>query len=1062
MAKSLSTGIYEQIINKKIITQLADIDPKRLDIKDIDHAEAASILTSYLEAIIKKSLEYTAETSTQDNPVNAQIQLANQIIQLINNTTQNTSILDNVVDKNGQQLLGIAPEESLHLIQKNFHLPRPATSLIETSLFTGAKAEPSMFHELKKEIISSDRIDMLVSFIKWSGLVLIFDELKEFSRRGGKLRLIATSYMGATDVKAIDEISQLPNAEVRISYDTKRTRLHAKAYIFYRNTEYHTAYIGSSNLSNAAISSGLEWNVKITSHDSPATMNKVTATFDSYWHAPEFEPYTSADKEYLAQAITRERHPEYVQEQTAAYLFTIHPYAYQRQLLDALNIDRQLHNNYRNLVVAATGTGKTVLAAFDYKRFCDTTPNKPHRLLFIAHREEILDQSRDCFRTIMRDANFGGKFVGNNRPNTEQQLNHLFMSIQTFNSQDWTAKTAPTSYDFIIIDEAHHVAAKSYQKLITYYHPSILLGLTATPERMDGIDITKYFGGHIAAELRLSEAIERGMLCPFHYFGVSDNVDLSSLQWERGGYKKSELEHVYVFEHEKARRRANMIIESINRYVSNLSETNGIGFCVSCAHAEFMAEYFNECGIKSLNLSGLTPEEERRQAKEALQNGNIRFIFVVDLYNEGVDIPNVNTILFLRPTESLTIFLQQLGRGLRLAENKDCLTVLDFIGQANKKYRFEEKFTSLLSHTHRGFANELKHGITSVPHGCYIQLEEQAKEIVLDNIKAQLSNKRGLIQKIIDFRNECDNDLTLDNFLDYYHINLTHIYRKNAKESFQRLCVLAGVIPDFTEDHEDILTSACSKFAAIDSKEWLDFLSRILPNLKKITTMSFTIREERLLQMTFYSIWNDSLDQQNATEIIHQRLASLARNEHMIKELLSIVTYRRRHLTTIGQPNKLTFDCPLEVHCHYTRDQLCAAMDMLKPTTLRQGVYFHKEKHCDIFLITLNKSEKDYSPSTMYQDYSMNQWLFHWESQSTTSDSSPTAQRYFNHRELNHQILLFVREYSDDAMGKAPYMFLGTANHISHKGSNPVSIVWKLDTPIPAQFLNTTNKLVVE
>ena len=226
--------------------------------------------------------------------------------------------------------------------------------------------------------------------------------------------------------------------------------------------------------------------------------------------------------------------------------------------------------------------------------------------------------------------------------------------------------------------------------------------------------------------------------------------------------------------------------------------------------------------------------------------------------------------------------------------------------------------------------------------------------------------------------------------------------------------------------------------------------------------MSFTIREERLLQMTFYSIWNDSLDQQNATEIIHQRLASLARNEHMIKELLSIVTYRRRHLTTIGQPNKLTFDCPLEVHCHYTRDQLCAAMDMLKPTTLRQGVYFHKEKHCDIFLITLNKSEKDYSPSTMYQDYSMNQWLFHWESQSTTSDSSPTAQRYFNHRELNHQILLFVREYSDDAMGKAPYMFLGTANHISHKGSNPVSIVWKLDTPIPAQFLNTTNKLVVE
>ena len=1062
MKKDLAPGIYEQVINEGIAQGLTKIDMSRVQIDAMDIEEASGILTGYLKEIIKKGLDHTADQHDKAERLRAQIALANDIIALIKARTENEDLQDELVEGAGKQLLGIAPENSLQQVKKKCELPRPETSLIETSLFTGAQKEPSMFHELKKEILSADRIDMLVSFIKWSGLVMIMDELETFCQRGGQLRLIATSYMGATDVKAIDKLAELMNSSVRISYDTKRTRLHAKAYVFYRDTGYDTAYIGSSNLSHAAISNGLEWNVKITAYDSPATMEKVKATFNSYWHAPEFEPYTQADHDYLNEAIERERHPDCFREKASTYLFTIRPYAYQRQMLDELQIDRKIQGNFCNLVVAATGTGKTVLAAFDYKRFCEQNPGKPNRLLFIAHREEILDQSQKCFQAILQDANFGGKFVGTSRPQTQSEFEHLFMSIQTFNAQAWSHKTTATAYDYIVIDEAHHAASPSYQELLSYYQPKILLGLTATPERMDGQDITKYFGGHIATELRLPEAIERGMLCPFHYFGVTDVVDLSSLQWERGSYRRSELNRVYVFEHEKARRRAHLIIQSVKRYVTNLMEVHGVGFCVSREHAKFMADFFNEQNIPSIDLSGLSQDDVRREAKTALQQGKIRFIFVVDLYNEGVDIPNIDTILFLRPTESLTIFLQQLGRGLRLADDKDCLTVLDFIGQANKKYRFEEKFRALLGNTRRGVAEEIRTGITSVPHGCYIQLEEKAQQFVLDNIKGQLNNKRGLVQKIREFSQEAGQPLTLENFLRYYKLDIAKIYRKGAKESFHRLCVLAEALPNFVEPEEEKLTAACLRFAAIDSAEWLRFLLRILPELPRLSANRFSVREERLLQMTYYTIWNDSLAEESAREQIYERLQSLGENPTMLAEIQEIAAYRLKHLQVIGMPNRLSFDCPLEVHCHYTRDQLCAAMDMFKPTTLRQGVYYHKEKHCDIFLITLNKSEKDYSPSTMYQDYSMSEWLFHWESQSTTSDTSPTAQRYFQHKENKHQILLFVREYKEDASGAAPFMFLGTANHVSHSGSKPVQIIWKLDDPIPAKFLNTTNKLVVE
>jgi len=419
---------------------------------------------------------------------------------------------------------------------------------------------------------------------------------------------------------------------------------------------------------------------------------------------------------------------------------------------------------------------------------------------------------------VLKDANFGDLFVGNYKP---EGIDNLFISIQTFNSQDITRKTTPDFYDYIIVDEFHHAAAPTYQKLLAYYRPRILLGLTATPERMDGKSILPYFNNRIAVEIRLPEAIDRKLLCPFQYFGVTDTVDLDNLKWTAGGYQKSDLEHAYISNGATANRRADHIIFSLLKYVTDIDDVKGLGFCVTVEHAKFMCHYFNEHNIPSIFLTGESPDEERAGAKQCLVEGKVRFIFVVDIYNEGVDIPEVNTVLFLRPTESLTIFLQQLGRGLRLAESKDCLTVLDFIGQANRKYNFEDKFAALLSNTTSSISHEIKEGFVSVPKGCYIQLEKKAAKYILDNIRASYGNTAGLVARVASFKEDSGLELTLKNFLGYYHLDPRTIYKFS---SFSRICARAAVIEDFTDPLEDVLAKAFAKFALCDSRRWISFL----------------------------------------------------------------------------------------------------------------------------------------------------------------------------------------------------------------------------------------------
>ena len=882
----LHPGLYEQVINNALTSELSGIPEARKSIAPIDKAEAAKVLAQYLADVVQKGMENVLDNG---GDLSAQIELANQIVALIQNTTQEADFASLGVDQRAEQLLALLREQAPQLAvgKTAADLSRPETSIAQSSLFTGAIHEPQMYTELKKEILSADRIDMLVSFIKWSGLRLLIDELGEFTQNGGELRIITTSYMGATDVKAIEELRALPNTRIKVSYDTKRTRLHAKTYVFYRNTGFTTAYVGSSNLSNAAISSGLEWNVKVTRRDLPETITKIAATFESYWNSNEFEYYSEDQKERLARALKAEKY--FDANNTALYTMDITPYPYQQEILDRLEAERTVRGYTRNLVVAATGTGKTVISALDYKRFRKQIPGKPCRLLFVAHREEILRQSLYTFRAVLKDANFGELFVGNHRPET---IDYLFLSIQTFNSQDFTTKTAPDFYDYIIVDEFHHAAAPTYQKLLSYYQPKILLGLTATPERMDGKSILPYFNYRIAAEIRLPEAIDRKLLCPFQYFGVTDTVDLNTLKWSAGGYDKGELSALYTFSGAVANRRADLVVSSLLKYVTDIDEVKGLGFCVTVDHAQFMSRYFNDHGIPSIFLTGKSSDEERNSAKDRLIGGDIRFIFVVDIYNEGVDIPEVNTVLFLRPTESLTIFLQQLGRGLRLEENKECLTVLDFIGQANKRYNFEDKFAALLSNTSRSLTREIKDGFVSAPKGCYIQLEKKAAKYILDNIRASYGNTAGLVSRVASFTEDSGLELTLANFLEYYHLDPRTIYKFST---FSRLCARADTIDDFQEPLEEVLTKAMGRLAVIDSRRWIRFLMGLLPRLDNVNFAALGELERRMLQMFYVTVWGKAAEDWASDEVL-DHLYALSDSPVLLGELQDLLRYRYEHV----------------------------------------------------------------------------------------------------------------------------------------------------------------------
>ena len=1010
--KGVKPGLYEQLVTRGLARRLDELGQEwRATLHPVDPAEAPHVLTRHLAGALVRALGARKKGAAQVEAVNAVLR------SLLEQVQRGEVDEEDLVDERLQELHSLVRMGGPVEVQPP---ERPSIPLTATDLLVNARGEHRIGAEVLKELRSADRVDLLCSFLKWSGFRLVREGLEELARRG-RLRVLTTCYMGATDVQVLDALAGL--GEVRVSYDSRRTRLHAKAWLFHRDSGFSTAYIGSSNLSSAALVDGMEWNVRLSQASSPQVLEKFQGTFESYWEDGEFEPYEpSRDRQRFLVAVRRER----VDEPGPEYALDVRPYPFQEEILERLEAEREVHGRWKNLVVAATGTGKTVMAALDYRRLRQEWGEA--RLLFVAHRNEILTQSLSTFRAVLRTGDFGDLWTGTETPTQDR---HLFASVQKLSRVDLD-RVDPAHFDVLILDEFHHAEAPTYARLLEHFRPRLLLGLTATPERSDGRSVLGWFDGHVAAELRVWDALDRGLLAPFQYFGVHDNTDLRDVPWTRG-YDLGELDRVYTGHHA----RAALIVKELRRHVPRPERMRALGFCAGVGHARFMAGEFQRAGLAAVAVLGDTPADQRRAAIQDLRRGRLQAIFTVDVFNEGLDVPEVDTVLLLRPTESATVFLQQLGRGLRLSPGKECLTVLDFLGYARKEFRFDTLYRALLGGTRREIAEQVGQGFPLLPSGCSMHLDRVATEVVLENLKRNLGAHRGFLRQELQALGP---EARLAEFLERSGAELQDLYRGDRPGWVQLRRDLRFPTAPVRPEDEALLRSV-ARMIHMDSVDQIRAYRRFLEGRAPL--------EGRLAEMLRFSLWTDE-------KAAAAHLGMLEEHPAVREELLELLPVLEERVDHQSHPLPEHAEVPLRVHCHYSQSEILAAFGVLTsqtPYRLREGVYHHRPSGCDLFFVTIRKSERDYSPSTLYRDFALSPELFHWESQSGTREDSADGRRYRGHRLGGTHALLFVRETRKDERGETrPYLFLGPAGYVSHEGERPMAITWRLAHPIPIQF----------
>ncbi|MFJ9180277.1 DUF3427 domain-containing protein [Streptomyces sp. NPDC102360] len=1048
MPRPLASGLYEHIVTNELDQSTVDAASEgRVQREPLDPEDAPEILGRYVGDLVRRTLRAHAKHGRADGAAQrlaAQVAAVNRIVEELGRLSPTQSGEEAAVAETNDLLLAVA--ERVPLPGEKIFPDRPHVSLATSALFANRSRE-SVGHALQRELESADRVDLICAFIKWSGLRLLLGKLRDVHRRDKRLRVITTTYMGATDQRAVDALAEL-GAEVRISYETQATRLHAKAWHFHRESGTSTAYVGSSNMSKAALVDGLEWNVRLSQMESPTLVTSITDTFEDYWADPAFEPYdpnNERDRMRLADALSTERSgPAQLPIELAP--FDIQPHPHQREVLDELQAQRELHERHRNLVVMATGTGKTVVSALDYRALRQA--GKVDSLLFVAHRESILTQSRSVFRHVLKDGAFGEMYVNGERPGGWR---HVFASIQSLASSGYE-DLHPEKFDMVIVDEFHHAGARTYEDLLTHIAPKELLGLTATPERTDEYDITRWFGGHTAVDLRLWEAIERGLLVPFHYFGINDETDLRSLRFSRrSGYQVRDLEQLYTGDDARVR----IILSEIHEKVLDPHAMRALGFCVSIAHARYMAEKLTTAGLPSRALTSESSLQERRQAVLDLEQGRIKVLFTVDLFNEGVDIPRVDTLLLLRPTESATVFLQQLGRGLRHAENKTSLTVLDFIGAQHADFRFEPAMRALTGASHRQVAREVERDFPTLPSGCAVQLDRVARKYVLDSLQRTLRPRWS--QSVAELKRL--GDVSLSEFLENTGTEVEDVYRpKRGTWSELREDAGLSVPPAGPADNE--FCKALRRSLHIDDPERLAYLG-LLSEASGLDGLQAGVRDwpverlRRLAAMANSVLWGDALRASPAEVALERMLLEHRRRA----ELQQLVPELRERLQRVTRPLDAGGPNPLHVHAHYTRREAEAAFGgeyKGQPT----GVTWFEDEQADVFFIDLVKSEKHFSETTRYEDRVISPRLFQWETQSRTSEGSETGDRYVNHRERGSSLHLFVRETKkDEGFGAPSYVYVGPATYVTHENDRPMRLTLELEHTLPVDLYRRWSQL---
>ncbi|MBI5269446.1 MAG: DUF3427 domain-containing protein [Burkholderiales bacterium] len=1044
---ALSDGLYDLLLTEGLVRSLADLEPGSADV----HALKAGVPELLVDAMARQLgtiLDDVGGDAT-DKP-ELQLQLVNELLVLLR---QRLAAIggSRATDGSAEAVDLIAPPlRVLRAVQRHrqFQAP-PEIGLSAPWLFTAGKGSPSLLHEIRRELASADQVDILVSFITVSGVRKLQDVLQQITARGAqgqsatRLRILTTTYTGATEARALDELARLPGCEVRVSLDGRRTRLHAKAWLFHRQTGFGSAYVGSANLSGAALTGGLEWTVKLTQRAQEALFARATAHFETLWADSEFQHYdpdNAAHRRALSVALGREsfggEFPGVVS------FFDLQPKTYQQDMLERLGAERA-HGRRRNLLVAATGTGKTVVAAFDYRNTCRSEGGRP-RLLFVAHREEILRQALRTYREVLRDPEFGHVLAGGHEPD---RWDHLFATIDGVTSRNLVAGVGAEHWHTVVVDECHRLAADRFDAFVKAVQPRILLGLTATPERSDGQPITPYFDarpdGSPAVELRLWHALDLQLLAPFEYYACDDATDFSSVPWDKPGEREA-VDHLVTGNDVRAR----LVVNEWRRLASDAARSRALVFCVSVAHAEFMTDWLNRAGLPAACVVGATSAEDRRRAPQRLLNGELCALVTVDLYNEGIDLPMVDTLLLLRPTQSPVLFQQQIGRGLRLAPGKESCLVLDFVGQHRTEFRFDRLLSGLSGLSRRELVDGVENGFGSLPPGCHIHLQRQTREQVLQGLRALTTqNWRRLkteLQTYVVLRGRAD--VRLADFLHDQALELDDIYRSGTGQGASGWTTLkrdAGLIVAEPGPEEAYFSRRFGDLLHVDDPRRLDVMAAV--GAWQGRPSAAGAMDSLGVQMLAYQI-DGRHEQAAGPEAFMERVQ---RHPAIAAELVELSALLQTRTTLVATPIPGLEDTPLCLHASYGVREVLTAVGWLtaaRRAPFQAGVLPLGSRKTELLFVTLDKSD-GYHDRIAYHDYAISAERFHWQTQNSAGPDTPSGRRYLQSASNGWQFQLFVRSRKGDA-----YRACGRVTLESAEGHRPMSIVWKLETPLPVSL----------
>ncbi|MBU6259780.1 MAG: DUF3427 domain-containing protein, partial [Burkholderiales bacterium] len=1031
----LPDGLYDLLLTEGLARSLAAIDPAGAELLALKGGA-----TDVLADLITRQLSAILDDVSGDDAARRQLELVNELLVMLRQRLGRPQDADEPAPSADVIDLVAPPLRMLRAVQRDRQFQTaPEIGLGVPWLFTAGKGSPSLLHEIRRELASSDQVDILVSFITVSGVRKLQDVLQQITAKGAKgaaptrLRILTTTYTGATEARALDELARLPGCEVRVSLDGRRTRLHAKAWLFQRRTGFGSAYVGSANLSGAALTGGLEWTVKLTQRGQESLFARAVAHFETLWADSEFQRYDPDDsghRQALAAALGRE---SFGGEPTAAIgFFDLQPKTYQQEMLEQLSAER-VHGRSRNLLVAATGTGKTVVAAFDYRNTGRIEGGRP-RLLFVAHREEILRQALRTYREVLRDPDFGELLTGGHEP---ERRDHLFATIDSVTSRDLVATVGADHWHTVVVDECHRLAADRFDAFAKAVRPAILLGLTATPERSDGQPIAPYFDarpdGSPAVELRLWHALDLQLLAPFEYYACDDATDFSAVPWDRPGEREA-VDQLVTGNDIRAR----LVVNEWRRLASDAARSRAIVFCVSVAHAEFMTAWLNAARLPAACVVGTTPGEERRRAPQRLQSGELCALVTVDLYNEGVDLPMVDTLLLLRPTQSPVLFQQQIGRGLRLAPGKESCLVLDFVGQHRTEFRFDRLLASLTGLSRRELESEVENGFGSLPPGCHIHLQRQTREQVLKGLRAlPAQNWRRLRTELQTYAAlKGRSTVRLADFLHDQQLELEDVYRTASgpgRSGWTALKRDAGLIAAEPGPEEDYFSRRLGDLLHVDDPRRLALMSEVGAGQGR-NALASDARQALGLQMLAYQI-DGRHEQAAGPEAFIERLV---RHPTIAGEMAELSGLLEARSSLVDAPLPGLEDTPLCLHAAYSAREVLTAVGWLTATRrapFQAGVLPLPGRKVELLFVTLDKSE-GYHDRIAYHDYAISAVRFHWQTQNSAGPDTAGGRRYLDSASNGWQFQLFVRGRKGEA-----YRACGRVVLESAEGDRPMSIV---------------------